>query len=213
MEYTQKASIEKKIKNRSMIFICITASISLLGLVMAVYSLIKLKIIFTLIYLVAVILGFLYAVLKINTIIPPYIAGSGGYLYFQTWRGLFPFRTDKGFVGEFLPSKTVLKKVDISEINRIYLGTRNYLLKLVTDGRFKNELIDSKEKHENVVKKMDFIYITTKDNNEIFMSITDFDNLEMAEILKPIVDSNERIDFKCNNRFISKIIPPKRLSF
>ena len=60
---------------------------------------------------------------------------------------------------------------------------------------------------------MDFIYITTKDNNEIFMSITDFDNLEMAEILKPIVDSNERIDFKCNNRFISKIIPPKRLSF
>lgn len=213
MEYTQKASIEKKIKNRNMIFICITASISFLGLVMAVYSLVKLKFIFTLIYLAAVLLGFLYAVLRINTIMPPYIARSGGYLYFQTWRGLFPFRTDKGFIGEFLPSKTALKKVDISQINRIYLGTRNYLLKLVTEGEFADELASSKKKHENVVKKMDFIYIKTKDNNEIYMSVTDFDNAELSEILKPIVDNDERIDFKCNNRFISKSIPPKRLSF
>ena len=45
------------------------------------------------------------------------------------------------------------------------------------------------------------------------MSVTDFDDEEIADILKPIVDANDRIDFKCNNRVISKSIPPKRISF
>lgn len=213
MEYTQKASINKKTKNRGMISICITASISLLGLVMAIYSLVKLKLIFTIIYLVAVLLGLLYAVLKINTIIPPYIARSGDYLYFQLWCGLFPFRTDKGFIGEFLPTKSVLKKINISQINRIYLGTRNYLLKVVLQGEFADELAAAKEKYENIIKKMEFIYITTKDNNEVYMSVSDFDDELLAEVLKPIVEDNDMVDFKCNNRRISKSIPPKRLSY
>lgn len=212
MEYTLKASIEKKIKNRDMVFICVVASISLLGLVMSIYSLIHLKILFTLIYLVAVCFGFSYAVMKINTVIPTYLAVKDKYLYLQTWVGLFPFRTDKGYIGEFLPTKTILKKVDISKINRIYLGTRNYLLNLVTEGDFAEQLAFSKEKYDNVVKKMEFIYISTIDDKEIYMSITDFDYEILAQILKPVVDGDERIDFKCNNRLISKTIPPKRLS-
>lgn len=212
MEYSLKASIEKKIKNRDMILICVVASISLLGLVMSIYSLIHFKILFMLIYLVAVCCGFSYAVMKINTVIPTYLAVKDGYLYLQTWVGLFPFRTDKGYFGEFLPTKTILKKVDISKINRIYLGTRNYLLNLVTEGDFAEQLAFSKEKYDNVVKKMEFIYISTRDNKEIYMSISDFDYEILAQILKPVVDGDERIDFKCNNRLISKTIPPKRLS-
>ena len=212
MEYTHKASIEKKIKNKNMVFICIIASISLLGLVMAIYSLITLRILFAIIYILAVICGFSYAIMKINTIIPTYIAKKDGYLYLQTWRGLFSFRTDKGIIGEFIPSMTVLKRVDISAISKIYLGSRNYLLKLVTSGDFAEQLVMSKEKYENIVKKMEFIYIATRDNNEIYMSVTDFDSDELTDVLKPIVDGNDKIDFKCNNRIISKSIPPKRLS-
>ena len=213
MEYTQKASVRKKTKNRSMLLICITASISLLGLVMAVYSIVKVKLVFALIYVVAAALGLIYAVMRINTVVPPYIARKDGYLYFQTWQGLFPFRTDKGFAGEYIPAKTILKKIDISKINRIYLGTRNYLVKLLESGKFADELAEAKKKYESIVKRMDFIYISTKDGNEVFMSVTDFDDEEIADILKPIVDANDRIDFKCNNRVISKSIPPKRISF
>lgn len=213
MEYTQKASVRKKTKNRSMLLICITASISLLGLVMAVYSIVKVKLVFALIYVVAAALGLIYAVMRINTVVPSYIARKDGYLYFQTWQGLFPFRTDKGFAGEYIPAKTILKKIDISKINRIYLGTRNYLVKLLESGKFADELAEAKKKYESIVKRMDFIYISTKDGNEVFMSVTDFDDEEIADILKPIVDANERIDFKCNNRVISKSIPPKRISF
>lgn len=196
-----------------MLLICITASISLLGLVMAVYSIVKVKLVFALIYVVAAALGLIYAVMRINTVVPSYIARKDGYLYFQTWQGLFPFRTDKGFAGEYIPAKTILKKIDISKINRIYLGTRNYLVKLLESGKFADELADAKKKYESIVKRMDFIYISTKDGNEVFMSVTDFDDEEIADILKPIVDANDRIDFKCNNRVISKSIPPKRISF
>lgn len=211
MEYTHKASIKKNIKNKQMILICIIASISMLGIVMAIYSLVKMKFLFTLIYIVAAVFGFLYAVMKINTIVPPYIAYSSGYLYMQTWKGLFPFKTDKGFVGEFLPAKTELKKVDISQINKIYLGTRNYLLKLAENSEFADSLSEANKKYGNIVKKMEFIYIKTMDNNEIYMSVTEFDNEELTDILKPIVDENERIDFKCNNRIISRNIPSKRI--
>lgn len=212
MEYTHKASIKKNIKNRQMILICITASISMLGVVMAIYSLVKMKIPFMIIYIIAAIFGFLYAVMKINTIVPPYVAQSGGYLYLQSWEGLFPFRTDKGFFGEFLPSKTTVKKVDISMIGKIYLGTRNYLLKLAVDTDFSEQLDKANKQYGNIVKKMEFIYIKTTDGKEVFMSVTEFDSEELTDILKPIVDENERIDFKCNNRFISKNIPPKRIS-
>ena len=213
MEYTQKASVSKKVKNRSMLLICITASVSLLGIVMAIYSIVKVKPLFAIIYIVAAALGLIYAVMRINTVVPPYIARKDGYLYFQTWKGLFPFRTDKGFVGEYIPEKTILKKIDIAQINRIYLGTRNYLVKLLSDGKFSDELAEARKKYESIVKRMDFIYISTKDGNEMFMSVTDFDNNELTEILKPIVDGNDRIDFKCNNRVISKSIPPKRMTF
>ena len=213
MEYTQKASVGKKIKNRSMLLICITASISLLGIVMAVYSVVKLKFVFAIVYVIAAALGLIYAVMRINTVVPPYIAEKDGFLYLQTWQGLFPFKTDKGFLGEYIPEKTILKKIDIPQINRIYLGTRNYLVKLLPDGKFADELSEAKKKYESIVKRMDFIYISTTDGNEVFMSVTDFDDTELADILKPIVDGNERIDFKCNNRVISKSIPPKRLSF
>lgn len=212
MEYTQKVSIEKNTKNKNIIITSIIASISLLGLVMAIYSIIRLKIIFALIYLVAVTFGLSYVIMKINTIIPIYLARKDGYLYIQTWEGMFPFRSDKGLIGEFLPSKTLLRKVDISAISHIYLGSRNYLLKLVNDGNFHDELINANENYENILKKMEFLYISTIDNREIYMSVTDFDNEELAQILKPVVDEDEKIDFKCNNRVISKTIPPKKLS-
>ena len=107
----------------------------------------------------------------------------------------------------------MLKKINISQINRIYLGTRNYLLKVVLQGEFADELAAAKEKYENIIKKMEFIYITTKDNNEVYMSVSDFDDELLAEVLKPIVEDNDMVDFKCNNRRISKSIPPKRLSY
>lgn len=213
MEYTQKVSISKSIKNTNMILICIMTSISLLGAVMAIYSLFNQRLIFAVIYFIAVILGFSYVIMRINTVIPTYIATKDGYIYMQNWdNGIFPFKTDAGFIGEFLPAKTAIKKIEIACVSKIYLGSRNYLLKLVDDGEFKRCLKRPDQKYETILKRTEFFYILTNDMHEYYMSVTDFDDEEFAQLLKPITEENEKIDFRCNNRVISKHIPPKRLT-
>lgn len=212
MNYSQKAAMSKNIKNFNMILICVIGSISILGLVMCLYSLVHLKLLFSLIYLVAVLLGFSYVIMRINTIMPTYIASNHEYLYVQNWEnGIFPFKINQGLVGEFIPEKTVLKKIDISAISKIYLGSRNYLLKLLEGGELREFLSSPDNKYDSMLKKMEFLYIKTVDNKEIYMSVTDFDKEEIAMILKPITDEHEKIDFRCNNRVICKLIPSKKI--
>lgn len=214
MEYTHKATINQRTRNSNMIAVCIIGSISLLGLVMAIYSIFKMKLLFTLIYLIAVMFGFSYVVIRINTVLATYCASDENYIYMRNWdNGLFPFRTDKGFLGEFLPAGTNVKKIDASAITKIYLGTRNYLLKLTTQGSFYDELSCSDKSRVKLLKRMEFLYIVTRDNCECFMSVTGFDTQELISVLKPIVDGNERIDFKCNDRIISKSIPARKMTF
>lgn len=211
MDLTQRASITKKVKNFNLILICIIGSISVLGLVMAIYSVVKFQFIFAIIYLIAVILGFSYIVMKINLIMPTYIERNNDLIYIQNWvNGLFPFVPDNGFIGEFFPSKSMLKKIDISSISKIYIGSRNYLLKIVDSGDFSNTMETYKEKYDNIIKHMEFLYIKTTDDTEVFMSVTDFDENELVSIFKPIVEENDKIDFKCSNRHIYKEIPTKK---
>ena len=113
MDFTQRASMSKKAKNINLLIICAVGSISALGLVMAIYSLIKLEIVFTLVYLFAVLLGFSYVIMKINTVMPTYIERNDDLLFIQNWvNGLFPFVPDNGIIGEFIPAKSMLKKIE-----------------------------------------------------------------------------------------------------
>ncbi len=211
MDLTQRASMTKKVKNLNLILICIIGSISVLGLVMAIYSVVKFQFIFAIVYLIAVILGFSYIVMKINLIMPTYVERNNDLIYIQNWvNGLFPFVPDNGIIGEFIPSKSMLKKIDIPSISKVYIGSRNYLLKIVEPGYFSNTMEIYKEKYDNIIKHMEFLYIKTTDDTEVFMSVTDFDEDELVGIFKPIVEENDKIDFKCSNRHIYKEIPTKK---
>ncbi len=214
MNYTQKITLSSHKKNKNMVFICILGSISVLGIVMAVYSLVHARFLFALIYFIAVILGFSYVIMKINTIMPTYLAVKDNYIYLQNWKnGFFPFRTDKGFIGEFLPEKTNLKKININAVAKIYFGSRNYLLRLVENGEFNSKLNTYKKKYNSLLKQMEFFYICTKDGNEIYMPVNGFDDMEMVNFIKLLLEINDKIDFKSNNRLVSKEIPAKRMSF
>ncbi|MDY3928700.1 MAG: hypothetical protein SOZ34_04970 [Clostridia bacterium] len=214
MDYTQKITLSSHEKNKNMIYICILGSISVLGIVMTVYSLIHAKFLFALIYFIAVILGFSYVIMKINTIMPTYLAVKDNYIYMQNWKnGFFPFRTDKGFIGEFLPEKTNLKKIDINSVSKVYFGSRNYLLRLVESGDFNKNLNLYKKKYNNILKQMEFFYVCAKDGEEIYMPVNGFDEKEMVSLLKSVLERNEKIDFKSNNRLASKEIPAKRMTF
>lgn len=214
MDYTQRASLSQKVKNVNLFIICAVGSISALGIVMAIYSLIKSEIMFCLVYVLAFVLGFSYVVMKINTIMPTYIERNGDEIYIQNWEnGFFPFVPEKGFFGEFIPAKSAVKSMTVPDISKICIGSRNYLLKTVSAGEFSKKLKDYKEKYDNVLKHMEILYIESSNGEELFLPVTDYDETDLINILKPIVEENERVDFKCGNRHISKAIPPKKFTF
>ena len=213
MDFTQRASMSKKVKNFNFVLICIIGSISVLGFVMTIYSIIKYQFMFALLYLVAVILGFSYVVMKINAVIPTYVERNDDVICVQNWvNGLFPFVPDKGVLGEFFPAKSTLKKIYIASISKIYIGSKKYLSKIVKKGYFLETIEKYSNKYDNIMKHMEILYIKTVDNNEVFMSVTDFDENDLVEIFKPIIQENDKIEFKCGNRHISKEIPVKKIT-
>lgn len=214
MDYTQRATLSRKVKNVNLFIICAVGSISALGIVMAAYSLIKSEILFAVVYALAFILGFSYVVMKINSIMPTYIERSGDEISVQNWEnGFFPFVPEKGFFAEFIPAKSAVRSMAVKDISKICIGSRNYLLKTVSGGEFFERLKSYRERYDNILKHMEFLYIKSSDGEEMFLSVTDYDEAELIEILKPIVEENEKIDFKCGSRRISKAIPPKKLTF
>ena len=83
-------------------------------------------------------------------------------------------------------------------------------MKVVEPGYFSATMEIYKEKYDSIIKHMDFLYIKTVDETEVFLSVTDFDENELIDVFKPIIEENEKIDFKCSNRHIYKEIPTKK---
>ena len=211
MEYSTKITMSKNEKYINMVLICVIGSICALGLLMAVYSLINSMYLFSCIYFVAIVLGFSYVVMRINTIMPTFIALSDEYIFIENWEnGYFPFKVSKGFLGEFIPEKTILRKIDISAIDKIYIGSMNYLKKLLPQIDFYKNSGCDKEKYEAILKKMEFLYISTKDNKELLVTVSEYDSEEMGNLFKAVIEINEEIDFHSDNRTITKVIPSKK---
>ena len=211
MEYSTKITMSKNEKYINMVLICAIASICVLGLLMAVYSLINSMYLFSCIYFVAIILGFSYVVMRINTIMPTFIAMSDEYIFIENWEnGYFPFKVNKGFFGEFIPEKTVLRKIDIGAIDKLCIGSMSYLKKLLPDIDFYRTSGCDKEKYEAILKKMEFLYISTKDDKELLVTVSEYDSEEMGNLFKVVMEINEEIDFHSDNRIITKLIPSKK---
>lgn len=211
MDYSTKITMSKNEKIKNMILVCVIASISVLGLVMIVYSLSKSMYMFAVIYMIAVVLGFSYVVMRINTIMPTYIALSDKYIYVQNWEnGYFSFRIDKGFFGEFLPEKTVLRKIDISLIQKLYIGSKSYMERLLPELDFYKNTGCENNKYDSALKRMEFMYVFTKDKKELCVSVSEYAPEELGNVVNIVLQKNENIEFSSDNRIITKIIPSKK---
>lgn len=213
MEYSEKIIASKKARFNNMLRICTVGTVTCIGAAMAVYSLIRSNVLFALLYLAAVCMGLLYVIMRINSVAPLYMARDERTLYVQNWiNGFFPFRTDKGFFGEFIPERTLIADMDIADIRKIYAGTKNYLSRIIPEGIFSENMSALNKRYGDSIKRMDFIYVCAGDGSEIYMPINDFDSEELGLFLKTILENNEKIDFKSNNRVINRQLPQKRFA-
>ena len=191
METMNKVCLEKRMRRNYTIKIAVVGTISLAGLILAVYSLFTAKYLFAVWYFVAFLLGLSYVVIRINAVFPTYIAVSGDRLVMSVWEnGVMPYRLPEKptIFSDFMPEKIKTDEIDLDQIDSIYIGSKKYMNRFLSEEDCP-KILDrlSKDKHlEKIVKRMDFFVVVAKDGETCFMSVTDFDIKELANLVEEI---------------------------
>lgn len=188
MEFLTKASLAKKIRRDYIIKIALVGSVSLAGLILAIYSLFTGSYLFAVWYFAAFILGLSYVVIRINTAFPTYIGANEEYVVLSFWKnGVLPYTMPEKptLISDFIPEKVQTIQIELNDVATVIVGSKKYLAKNLSEEEFP-EIITrlSENKHfASALKRMDFVFIKTKYNDHCFMSVTDFDVSELFDFV------------------------------
>lgn len=213
MELKNKAMIEKKKRTRELFLAVFFGCIGCAALVLSLMNLFSQRFIYALLYIIAFVLSAVYTVMKINTVIPPFVGADDEYIYLHTWEnGFFPFRTDKGFFGEFIPEKVTMLKNELNAIKSIYIGTASFISRNLPESSFAERAKKYREKYSSV-RKTEFIHITTVEDKEFYMPVSDFDPECLAKIVRNAQLASKNMLFSTGNRKIRRHVPENNTRF
>ncbi len=214
MDYTVKAALAKKKYITGITTIALLGCVGVAALALAIYSLFVGRILFTVAYLVAFALSALYTLMKLNTVMPSYAACDDGTIYFSVWENdFFPYKTDHGFIGEFIPEKLKIEEIPMAEIKSIFIGSGNFIARNTTGTQFAEQFKEHKTRFNSALKKMEFMLVVLKDGTEKFMPVTDFDPEALAGVVKTAQHSNRMLEFVTGNRHVRRFVPKQEMKF
>ena len=191
METLKKVSVNKKVRQNATVKISIVGTVTLLGLVLSLYSIFTSNLLFAVWYFVAFILGLSYVVIRINAVFPSYVSISEDKFIMSVWKnGVMPYRLPEKptFLSDFMPEKMKKDEIALSEIAEVYIGSKRFFDRNVTDEHYPDILKTlGQDRHfEKALKRMDFLLVIAKDGEKCFMPVTDFDIEGLANILDEI---------------------------
>ena len=205
-----KAGLSAKFKRRNLIKLTVVATIAVIGIVMSVMSVLNAQYVFALLYFIAALLGTLYAIIKINTVLPPMIECDNECITLSTWdNGLFPFNIHfkPTFFADFIPAKTKSYEIPLSEIDSLLIGSKGFVSRTVSDstleGMYKDMFAGNRRLSE-LAKRCDILYLKLKSGRVYIMSVNDFDPDELYRIVDKVEHLVQGIDFKTNIRKLRK---------
>lgn len=194
MEYLSKVCLDKRIRRSYTIKISIVGTISLLGLILGIYSLTAAKYVFAVWYFIALFLGLSYVIIRINTAFPSYIATDGEKMMLSVWKNrVMPYTLPEkpNFISDFIPDKVITEEFPVSEIDSILIGSKKFLKRALAEDDYPSILkrLDNDRHFDSTTKRMDFIYFRLRDNSYQFMSVTNFDVHELSGLID-IIEKN-----------------------
>ena len=213
-EYKAKATVGRKKRIFVMIFVCLLMCICVLALMFGIYSFASDNIAFGVSYIIAIILGLSYIVIKFNQIFSTYVAADDDNLILKCWDNhFFPYNTWNGipFLREFIPARSEVITVPMNEILEIMIGTKSYIKRNAEDESFKKELIPyEKHKYSGLTKaleKFNILYIRVKSGESCFMSIDGFEAIEVMEVINRFSRfCDDSVSIKINSRSYKKYL-------
>ena len=189
MEASNKVTIDMKTRRNAIIKISIVGTVTLVGIILALYSLFNGRYLFSLWYFIAFVLGLSYVIIRVNAIFPSYVSIEGDTLVMSVWEnGVLPYRISEkpSFFSDFMPEKVKKDEIALEEIAKVYLGSKRFLerhLEEYPEGL--KEIMDNKHLN-SVIRKLDFLLVTAKDGEACFMSVANFDTDGLGEIIEEI---------------------------
>ncbi len=201
-----RATVSRKRRLRGSVSMWIVIALCLLALALMVYNIIMLNFWYVACYAIGIILGSSYILVCLNELYSTWIMVEGTDFVMRCWDNcFFPYQTLLKFnIGELLPAKNVRLRVPISEISKVYIGTKTFIKRNSSDENFLEAvaLYENKKFNSNqrILEKADILYIGTSDNDSVFMNITHFDSKAVIKILKSIQDKNPDVIIKANGR-------------
>lgn len=205
-----KAELDRKTKTGKLVRIAVVSTVSLVGIILAVTSLIGGAVLYALAYLAAGVLGVLYAIISINATFVQSIILNGEKLYLNTWdNGFFPFDIyyKPRFLADFVPAKSISYEINIADISEIVVGSKGFLLKAADADAVStkmNELLATDSGLDKFLKRYDIFYVKLADGKVYMMEVNNFD----ADSLYAIADYAERtvqgLEFKTNVRLLRR---------
>lgn len=205
-----KAELAQKTKRLNGIKIALVAVVSVIGLMLAAISVMNGSYLFAAAYLIAGMLGVMYAVIKINSTFPPLVTSDGDKLYIRMWdNGFFPYIIDfrPKFFADFMPAKTVTTEIPLSEIADLAIGTMGFLLRTYNNydlDRKLNQIAAESRRLEAIMKRCDILYIRLKDDRVFAVSVTGFDVDELFYLVDMIEHNASGLEFKTNMRLLRR---------
>lgn len=191
MEYLSKVCLNKKARRQYTVKISLVGSVSLAGLVLAIYSIAVGNYLFAAWYIAAFALGLSYTIIRINTVFPTYLATDSEKVVLSVWKnGVMPYTLPEKptLISDFIPERVNTIEIAIDDIDTVLIGSRKYLKRYLTEEEYPQILkqLDEDRHFDSILKRMDFVYIRTKSGENSFMSITDFDIGHLAEFVNNI---------------------------
>ncbi len=191
MEYLSKVGLNSRTRREYMIKISLVGSVSIAGLILAIYSLAVGSFLYAAWYIVAFCLGLSYVIIRINTVFPTFIATDGEKVVLSVWKnGVMPYTLPEKptLISDFVPEKIKTNEIAMENIDCVLIGSKKYLKRNLDEDEYPEILkrLESDKHLEGILKRMDFLYIRTKSDENCFMSVTGFDPKELSEFVSII---------------------------
>ncbi len=217
--YSVTARTNASYRRSSAIKMGIVIALMCVAAILTVYSMIESKWLFVISYMIAIVLGMSYVLIRRNAVYPTYIAIDRRSIYMRRWVNCFmPYNTSfkPAFLREFIPAKTELVECDLNSVSTVYIGTKNFIKRTaVTGPEFADDVEPFEKSRDFTVRKsiqsMDIFYIETVDGDYVHMPIDEFSVNSVIKVMKYLNKANPNVSFNIYSRAYKKFIPEKQV--
>ena len=209
MKYMVTAKTNDSYRRISGAIIAVVAAFVCYAAFMALYTLAgdyEKRIVFSIGYAIAVILGLMYVIIRINTVFTTFLATDGNNVYMKNWTNDFlPYnvRGSVSFIKACIPARTKMTEIPVEEIKNIYIGTKNFIRRNAPANEvFVDSLrsLDKDKSDRKQVRNIEIFYIEANDGNGYYMPIVKFSKKNINKLLKIIKTKNKNIEIKSGNK-------------